>query len=80
MSDLLPKEKYNQKVYVFQEDWETINRYFALTKGRSPLSKTRAIREVIHSWVVTVIRPQLQLLEEQENRRAKGSPSLDIEL
>lgn len=80
MPDILPKEKYNQKVYVFREDWELIDEYFSLIKGHSPLTKTQAIREVIHAWVRDVIRPALLTLQDQEKTRSKNAPDLDLKI
>lgn len=52
-------------LYVFKEDWRIIDEYFRLMKGRSALTKTAALRTLIHTWVQRSILPALHSLRKE---------------
>lgn len=59
---ILPPEekKAYHPVYMYEKDWAQITLYFNILKGISNLSKTRALRDLIHSWVEREIAPSLK--------------------
>jgi hypothetical protein len=67
-------------LYIYKEDWAIINEYFGRVAGRSTLTKTKALREVIHSWTQNKLVPELARLREDENAvAAAASQHLDLQ-
>lgn len=58
--------KSEQKINLYKKDWKDISDFFALIKGRSRLTKTAALREVIHKWADKEIRPALRKIRNPE--------------